>query len=128
MSCFRTKLWLEDTGDGEHWIVCAPFEYESTLLHGIVVVPVGAETDLASVPRLVRGMVPKSGKYSRAAVLHDAGYRGTLRTVTGERINLIKPLCDKLFLEAMELAGVGKVQRQLMFRAVRRFSKKVHGP
>ncbi len=127
MSSFNSKLWLEDTGDGEHWIVCADFEYDSDLLHGIVVLPIRSETDLATMPKIIRPIWPKSGKHNRADVLHDGGYRGLLRTVHGEPIHLIKPLCDLLFLEALELCGIGKVKRTLMYRFVRRYAQKALG-
>ena len=34
-------------------------------------VPAGFETDFASVPQLFLWLVPRSGKYAKAAVLHD---------------------------------------------------------
>jgi hypothetical protein len=122
MSAFLTPLWLEDV-DGRRWVVAAPFRYESTLLRGVVVVPAGTETNLASIPRVAWALLPQSGKWNRAAVLHDAGYNGCLRTEDGTRIHLIKPLCDKLFLEAMQLAGVNRVLAGLMYRAVARFGR-----
>lgn len=122
MSAFLSPLWLEDV-DGDTFIVCAPFHYRSDLLNGIVVVPTGTETDLASVPRLFWLFTPKSGKWNRAAVLHDAGYNSRLRTETGQRIRLVKPLSDKLFLEAMRLSGVNGVLARLMYRAVSAFGR-----
>lgn len=122
MSQFLTKLWLEHI-DGDNWIVCAEFRYYSDLFRGVFVVPVGTETDLASIPWFFRRIFPKSGKYNPAAVLHDAGYHGKLMTETGQRVNLIKPLCDQLFLEAMEVAGVGEKIRKMFYEAVARFGK-----
>lgn len=122
MSAFLTPLWLEDV-DGDTFIVCAPFRYQSDLLKGVVVVPTGTETDLASVPRLLWLFTPKSGKWNRAAVLHDAGYRHKLVTDTGFRIHLVKPLSDQLFLEAMRLSGVRGWLARLMYRAVATFGR-----
>lgn len=124
-SNFITPLWLEDV-DGDTWIVAADFIYYSILLNGTVVVPIMTETDLASIPYIFRGLVPKSGKYNKAAVLHDAGYHGNLMTWSNprRRINLIKPLCDKLFLEAMEISGVSKIERLFMYRMVSEFGAK----
>lgn len=122
MSAFLSPLWLEDV-DGDTFIVCAPFRYQSDLLKGIVVVPTGTETDLASVPRMLWMFTPKSGKWNRAATLHDAGYRGKLVTSSGFRIRLVKPLSDKLFLEAMRLSGVNGVLARLMYRAVSAFGR-----
>lgn len=122
MSAFLTPLWLEDV-DGDRWIVCAPFRYQSDLLGGIVVVPVGTETDLASIPWLLRQLVPKSGKWNKGATLHDAGYRGALVTDDRRRIHLTKALSDQLFLEAMLLAGVNGWLARRMYRAVCAFGR-----
>lgn len=127
MSAFLTPLWLEDL-DGTRWIVAAPFRYQSDLLRGIVVVPIETETDLASIPWLFRGLAPRSGKWNKAAVLHDSGYRGALRTEDGRRIHLVKPLCDRLFLEAMRLAGVNGALARLMYRAVVAFGDSQQTP
>ncbi len=134
MSAFLTPLWLEDV-NGTDWVVAAPFRYDSDLLKfgnpdasGIVTVPAGTQTDLASIPRVLRGLAPKSGKWNRASVLHDASYHGCLRTEAGEPQRLIKPLCDQLFLEAMLLAGVNRVQARLMYRMVAAFGQKVQRP
>ncbi len=127
MSAFLSPLWLEDV-DGTDWVVAAPFRYESDLLRGIVTVPAGTQTDLASIPRILRGIAPKSGKWNRAAVLHDAGYHGCLQTSDGQRVRLIKPLCDQLFLEAMLLAGVNSAQARLMYRLVAAFGDKTQRP
>src|SRR6266850_4528268 len=123
MSKIITPLWLEDL-DGDNWIVAADFKYLSDLLNGIVIVPAETETDLASIPLLLRGLIPKSGKYNKGAVLHDAGYNGKLQTINRERINLIKPLCDELFLEAMLVSGVNSSLAKLMYEGVKRFGKK----
>ena len=119
---FLTPLWLEHV-DGERWIVAADFRYYSEMFHGIFVVKAGTETDLASIPWIFRRILPKSGKYNPAAVLHDTGYHGKLMTADGQRVNLIKPYCDKLFLEAMEVAGVGKKKREIMYEMVKNFGK-----
>ena len=122
MSKILTELWLEDV-DGNNWIVCAPFLYQSDLLNGIVKVPIRTESDLASIPRPFRGIFPKSGKYNKAAVLHDAGYNGKLVTFDDKRIDLIKYYCDDLFYEAMIVSGVSKFTAKLMYEMVKQFGK-----
>lgn len=126
MSAFLTKLWLEHV-DGRDWVVAAPLWYRSDLLRGVVGVKAGTDTDLASVPWLFRRVVPKSGKYNPATVVHDAGYNGKLVTEDGQRINLIKPLCDRLFLEAMLVSGVNGWLARRMYMVVARFGKKKDG-
>lgn len=123
MSAFLSKLWLEDV-DGDNWIVAAPFRYQSDLLRQIIVVPAGTDTDLASVPDIARGLVPKSGKYNKASVLHDAGYFGKLRTSEGQPIHLTKSLCDQVFREAMLLSGVDPRLAEQMYRLVVAFGRK----
>ena len=122
VSQFLTPLWLEHV-DGNVWIVCADFKYYSAMFSGIFVVPIGTETDLASIPWVFRRILPKSGKYNPAAVLHDTGYHGKLLTQDGMRINLIKKYCDLLFLEAMEVAGVGDKIKTIMYEMVKSFGK-----
>lgn len=114
---FVSKLWLEDI-DGERSIIASPLIFYSAELRGIVIVPVGFVTDFSSIPRALWTLFPKRGKHDWAAVLHDAGYEGRLLTSDGRRIHLIKPLADRLFLEAMVVRGVGKVQRKIMYDAV----------
>ena len=122
MSAFLTKLWLEDV-DGTNWIVAAPFRYESDLLRGIVVVPTGFVTDLASVPRVFQGILPASGPYNKASVLHDSAYFGQLVTRDGQRIHLVKSLADLLFREAMLLSGVNPLLAEHMYQLVVAFGK-----
>jgi hypothetical protein len=126
MSAFLTPLWLEDL-DGTRWIVCAPFRYQSDLLRGIVVVPVETETDLASVPWLCRGLAPQSGKWNKAAVLHDTAYKGRLFSAHGYRMYVVKRLADGVFLEAMQLSGVNGALARLLYRAVVAFGRKPQG-
>lgn len=78
----------------------------------LITVPAGFETDLASVPRIVRGLIPASGPWQRAAVLHDYVY--ATRPAGWTRAD-----ADRLFLEAMEAAGVNWPTRHAMWLAVR---------
>ncbi len=80
------------------------------------------------MPRGFWNVIPKSGKYNPAAVLHDAGYTGDLRTDDGQRIRLIKSLSDQLFLEAMLISGVTPEQARLMYRLVAEFGVKEQVP
>jgi hypothetical protein len=87
------------------------------------VVPVETETDLASIPWLCRGLVPQSGKWNRAALLHDASLTNKLQTPQGWHVRLIRALCDALFLEAMLLSGVNRRLAWAMYQAVRIFGR-----
>jgi hypothetical protein len=58
-------------GDGKHWILTAPLHWTDTKEDWTVIVPVGFDTDLASIPRPFWPLFPPSGRYAPAAVLHD---------------------------------------------------------
>ena len=75
-------------------------------------VPVGYVSDFASVPRPFRWLIPKSGKYNRATVIHDYIY-------THQWHNIPKCRADYIFYEAMGVDGVPKWKRKLMYWAVR---------
>lgn len=119
-SRYLTKLWLEDL-DGNTFIVCAPFKYYSELFGSVFVVPIETEIDFASIPFPFKMIWPKSGKYNKAAALHDAGYKNKL---VGPIQFLNKENYDKIFNEAMKLSEVNGFQRKVMFRMVSWFGRK----
>ena len=75
MANFLSPLELEYL-DGRFWKVTAPFSYAvgapdgSTVVH----VPVGFRTDFASIPRFLWSLIPPTGFYGKAAVIHDQLY------------------------------------------------------
>lgn len=117
---FLSKIRLEDI-DGGHMMLIQPLKFYSAKLKGIVIAPAGFVTDFASIPRIATVVLPKNGLYDGPSILHDAAYRDALVNIRQERIHLIKPLADSLFLEAMQAAGVGAFSRTVMFNAVRFF-------
>lgn len=72
------------------------------------------ETDLASVPSVFTWLVPRSGLFLPAAVLHDA------LTRPGEYIGpeIDRMEADRIFRSAMIGLGTGKVRAWLMWSAV----------
>lgn len=78
----------------------------------VIRVPAGFVTDLASVPRALWAVLPPHGKYAKAAIIHDYLY------TKGEVPRLE---ADRVFSEAMEVLGVPKWKRKLMYWAVRAF-------
>lgn len=94
----------------------AEFIYDSPRF-GLVQVPFGFESDGASVPRFLWNIYPPFGKYLEAAVIHDwfcvLGHAGTSPISSQD--------AAKLFLEVMEVLGVGKWKRIKMYLAVRIF-------
>lgn len=73
-------------------------------------IPAGFETDLASVPRILWSWIPPTGKYLRAAVVHD--YLYCVQTVS-------KAEADAIFKAMSRFFGVGWMRAQLMYIAVR---------
>lgn len=112
MSSFTTPLHLEWI-DGKVWRLLQGFRYDTDLLAaGAVYVPAGFEMDFASVPRFFWRIYPPTGRYGKAAVIHDFLYR---------RSGCSRDLADKIFLEAMEVLEVGWFTRHTIYRAVRMF-------
>lgn len=78
-------------------------------------------TDLASVPALFTWLVPKSGDFLPAAVLHDGlvrpdGFLGPDTDRHGQPF--ARPEADHIFREAMIGLGTGRVRAWLMWSAV----------
>lgn len=97
------------------WKLLIRYRY-TTLVFGepkFIVVRQGFITDLASIPRIVRSLIPQIGRHRGAAVVHDWLYHKA-HDHTYTRLQ-----CDRIFLEAMKASGVRFVQRQIMFAAVR---------
>ena len=74
-------------------------------------VPEGFNTDLASIPRIATGLVPKLGHHLQPAVAHDYCY------VHDAGLN--KKQSDKLFYDGMISQGVRRSRAWLMYKAVR---------
>lgn len=88
-------------------------EFSFTCKDGtVIIVPVGAESDGASTPRIVWDIIPPFGLYWMAAFLHDYLYRYTKYT---------KEFCDGVLLEAMECLGVDEETREIIYDAVKDF-------
>lgn len=86
-----------------------PFSYHSNLARRPFTAPAGFITDLASIPRLARWAFTGHGKSREPAVIHDWLY--VQRHDRAE--------ADKVFREALQVAGMGWMARQTMYLAVR---------
>lgn len=111
MSSFTDKLTVTQVGP-QLWETDRQFVFfigdENS--KDFVLVPKGFQTDFASVPWPASMLIPMSGQYNQAAVLHDYLYWTQTRS---------RAEADKIFLEAMEVLGVNPFKRQLMYCAVR---------
>lgn len=119
MSTFTTPLQLEFVA-ARQWRLLLPFEYHVGAYPSatVIVVPVGFETDLASIPRALQWLFPPDGAYTKAAVLHDYLYRCGLFS---------RAQADAIFREAMQVLGVPAWQCWLIYRAVRVFGGAFYG-
>lgn len=93
---------------GSTWKLLASIAYDG------FVVPAGYVTDFASVPRLTSWLIPSSGEYNAAAIVHDWLITDVLPTgaVTSREV-------DRTFREAMRDLGVSLPRRWLMWAGVR---------
>jgi hypothetical protein len=97
--------------DGSTWQLVEPLAYQGR--DEMLVVPAGFETDFASVPTAFTWLIPRYGRYTKAAILHDwlcrRAERGEFRWVDA----------DGVFRRVMRELGVPVLRRWLMWAAVR---------
>ena len=113
MSSFTSHPPLKPLDDGIRWEVMEEFEYHigSEDSNDIIKIPKGYISDLASIPRLLWGIIGAPwGKYGYAAILHD------YMCQYGP-----KSKADFVFYEAMGVLGVPGWKRSMMFFGVRMF-------
>lgn len=94
--------------DDRTWELVEPLVY-----HGrddVLVIPAGFRTDFATVPRILQWIVPRTGRYSAATVVHD--WLIESRTVPRRD-------ADGVFRRVLRELGVPVLLRWLMFAAVR---------
>lgn len=110
---FRSNLLLEASKPGQ-WIVRRPLVWDLPGKLGVITVPSGFVTDLASVPRFLRDRkaFDVNGASRRPAVLHDYLY------ATGM---LGKEIADDIFRQALRDEGVGAVTAWAFYQAVNWF-------
>ena len=97
--------------EGSRWELVEPLTYDGK--HERFVVPARFVTDFASVPRALTWLVPRYGRYTKAAILHDHLWRlcaaGDFSWVDA----------DGIFRRVMRELGVPFLRRWLMWGAVR---------
>ena len=92
----------------DKWVLEGELVYRSDLWPSTIVVPKGFVTDLASIPRIFRSIIPQNGKHRAPAVVHDYLCRGHEKFMP-------RSLADKIFLEAMKLEEVSFLKRWAMY-------------
>lgn len=105
------EVVVQQTGD-QDWIVREALRYEGK--QQAFDVPVGADTDFASVPRVFVWFLPRYGRYTRAAILHDRLWRHVVPTTDLTYLD-----ADGIFRRAMREDDVPFLARWIMWGAVR---------
>lgn len=105
---------IRQTGDTTFAVV-APFLYSGK--HESFTVPAGQDTDFATVPSGITWLIPRYGRWTKAAILHDYLWRTGVVT---------KRDADGIFRRALRELGVPVYKRWLMWTAVRVTSILLH--
>lgn len=98
--------------DDQNWKVREAFAYTGKSEETFDI-RVGQGTDFASVPKLLVWFLPRYGRYTKAAILHDYLWRER----AGKDIDYID--ADGMFRRAMRELGVPFLRRWIMWAAVR---------
>ena len=98
--------------DDENWKVKEPFSYTGS--KETFSIPAGADTDFASIPRVFVWFLPRYGRYTLAAILHDYLWRRLASAGAMEYID-----ADGMFRRAMRELDVPFLQRWIMWAGVR---------
>ena len=111
MSSFTKPLKGEFLGNNR-FELGETFVYYTEDGEDTIEVPVGFISDGASIPRIFWTIIgsPWSGKYAKAAVIHDFLYVRQFYT---------RKKSDLIFLEGMKVLGVSWWKRKAMYWAVR---------
>lgn len=106
----------------DYWMVSNGYRYWIGSLDSgkYVDVPHGFLTDGASVPSILKNIVPAWGSYGQAAALHDRLCEVPFYTLaaTGEQVKLTRQEIDEIFFEAMKVLEVEAWRYQLIKAAI----------
>jgi len=97
--------------DGKRWELVQSFDYQGS--KDTFTVPEGFTTDFASVPRFVVWLIPRYGRWTQAAILHDYLWH------LARQKEFKKHEADGIFNRAMRELGVPYLRRWAMWAAVR---------
>lgn len=125
MSAFTGEITVTSLDvDCRTWRLEQPLQYEVGELGSgrIVLVPSSFETDITSIPWLVRGLMPAWGRWSRAAILHDWLYECLQRGVPHPEAPT-RRLADAVFHEALLVSEVPRPLAYAMWIVVRLFGE-----
>lgn len=107
--------------DGKRWRVVEGFTYRLVQPDGVQYVEIGKGfiTDFASMPLNVIFRSP-GGKWDKPAVVHDCVYKtGYVSVDGGPNKPVTRGEADAIFKEAMGVAGVNWLSKQIIYAGVR---------
>lgn len=105
-----TLALIPPHGESDEWEVEHDFAVYSEVMDRVVVIPKGSRTDLASIPRFLPWIYAiMGGRATWPAVIHDFLYRTCL---------VPRQTADKVLAEFMEVDGLWKWRRALMYSGV----------
>jgi hypothetical protein len=112
MSSFTSPLIVSPLPDGRRWKLVKKFTYHvgSRYSRNIIKVPAGFVTDFASVPWGLWNIFPTTGRWTKAAVVHDFCYQSKC---------VSRAMADLIFKEAMGVLGVPRWKINLIYCGVR---------
>ncbi|MDX1438872.1 MAG: DUF1353 domain-containing protein [Rubricoccaceae bacterium] len=108
------RAYLVDFAHGRYWMLWQPLTYRIKDSGLSITVPAGFVTDLVSTPRAVWTIIPPTGRYQRAAIIHDWLY--WMQPCT-------RAQSDRIMVLAMEELGVGATTRRLIYESLERFGE-----
>jgi Protein of unknown function (DUF1353) len=107
----RADVYVKEIDD-KNWALTVPIDYQGE--REPFVVPVDMETDFASVPRVFVWFLPRYGRYTKAAILHDFLWRKRAAEGTLSWLD-----ADAIFRRAMRELHVPFLRRWILWAAVR---------
>lgn len=108
------RAFLVDFAFGKYWMLWQPLTYTIKDSNISITVPTGFVTDLVSTPRAVWTLIPPTGRYQRAAIIHDWLY--WMQPCT-------RAQSDQILVLAMEELGVERITRIAIYEALERFGE-----
>lgn len=115
MSYFVTKEAVLRIVNGG-WLTETPIQFHSEKLNMTFTVPIGFFTDLASVPRAMRWLVPvANAKNRQAAIVHDYLCFKEVQ----EKYGITQRQADMVFREALAVCNVNPIGQWFMWTPVR---------
>lgn len=124
MSHFTSALKTEWLPDGKNWKVLETFEFHSGEAESGLFVRCkeGMVTDLASIPLIIRWLVPKVGKDAQGAVVHDQVYRDGFMLIrigaVEKHVPVSRSMADGIYWQAMKALKVQRWRREAIYRGL----------